>query len=121
MRFERPKWIDLQTVVFENPSDEVSGLVVGKLFRTTRYGEVPIFLLYEEQENRILMIQAFAKMLKDYLIGGSGRTGVRIGERITITYQGRRAKKKPPGTFYHVFRRTRSHYISRRYTYPPMK
>lgn len=105
-------------MVFDRSGDELSGLVVGKLFRTTRYGEVPVFLLYDEDKGQLVAVQAMAKMLKDYLIGGSGRTGVRIGERITIMYFGKRVKKKPPGTFYHEFRRTRSHYISKQYTYP---
>ncbi|MFW9830974.1 MAG: hypothetical protein ACFFD8_04305 [Candidatus Thorarchaeota archaeon] len=118
MQFQKSKWLTFEEVVFEQPGDEVTGLVVGKLFRTTQFGEVPIFLLFDANNNRILIIQAMAKMLKNYLQGGSGRTGVRIGEQITITYQGRRAKKKPPGTFYHEFRRTRSHYISKSYTYP---
>ncbi|MFX1576194.1 MAG: hypothetical protein ACFFCF_03370 [Promethearchaeota archaeon] len=118
MRFRIPQWLTLEEVVFENPGDEVTGLVIGKLFRTARFGEIPVFLLYDDENERIIVIQAWAKMLKDYLQGGSGRTGVRLGEKITITYYGRRAKKKPPGTFYHVFRRTRSHYISKQYTYP---
>lgn len=118
MRFRIPQWLTLEEVVFENPGDEVAGLVVGKLYRKARFGEIPVFLLYDDEKERIIVIQAWAKMLKDFLQGGSGRTGVRLGEKITITYHGRRAKKKPPGTFYHVFRRTRSHYISKQYTYP---
>ena len=118
MRFRTPQWLSFEEAVFENPGDEVSGLVVGKLFRKARFGEIPVFLLFDDINGRIIVIQAWAKMLKDYLQGGSGRTGVRLGEHITITYHGRRAKKKPPGKFYHVFRRTRSHYISKQYTYP---
>lgn len=119
--FRIPKWLELEEVVFERSGDEVTGLVVGKFFRSTQYGEVPVFLLLDEEESRLMVVQATAKMLRDYLMGGSGRTAVRIGERITLTYMGRRAKKKPPGTFYHVFRRTRSHYISKQYTYPSKK
>ena len=118
MRLQRPDWIQVQEVVFEKAGDEITGLVVGKLFRMTRYGEIPVFFLYKEEENQLIMVQAWAKMLKDYLLGGSGRTAIRLGERITITYHGRREKRKPPGTFYHVFRRSRSHYISSKYTYP---
>jgi hypothetical protein len=118
MRFRTPQWLTLEEAVFENPGDEVTGLVVGKFFRKTRFGEIPVFLLYDDKNSRIIVIQAWAKMLQDYLQGGSGRTGVRLGEQITITYHGRRAKKTPPGTFYHVFRRTRSHYIAKPYTYP---
>ncbi|MFW9935783.1 MAG: hypothetical protein ACFFDU_09845 [Candidatus Thorarchaeota archaeon] len=118
MRFRSPQWVTLEEAVFEDPGDEVSGLVIGKLFRKARFGEIPVFLLFDDTNNRIIVIQAWAKMLQDYLQGGSGRTGVRMGEYITITYHGRRTKKKPPGTFYHVFRRTRSHYISKQYTYP---
>jgi hypothetical protein len=121
MRFRTPQWIQLKEAVFENPGDELSGLVIGKLFRKARFGEIPVFLLYDVEKRRIIVIQAWAKMLRDYLQGGSGRTGVRMGETITITYHGRKAKKKPPGTFYHVFRRTRSHYISKQYTYPEKK
>ncbi len=121
MQFRVPDWLTLEEVVFERSGDEVSGLVVGKLFRTTRFGEIPVFLIYDNKKDRIIVIQAWAKMLKNYLQGGSGRTGVRIGEQITVSYQGRRMKKKPPGTFYHVFRRTRSHYISKQYTYPEKK
>ncbi len=118
MRFRSPQWLTLEEAVFENPGDEVKGLVVGKFFRKARFGEIPVFLLFDDVKNRIIVIQAWAKMLQDYLQGGSGRTGVRLGEQITITYHGKQAKKKPPGTFYHVFRRTRSHYISKPYTYP---
>ncbi len=118
MRFIPPRWVKLQTVVFERPGDEVSGLVIGKMFHQTEFGEVPVFLLYDSQEERIMLIQAFAKMLRDYLVGSSRKTGVRIGEKITIRYEGRKAKKHPPGTFYHVFRRTRSHFISKKYAYP---
>jgi hypothetical protein len=121
MDFRTPNWLTLKEVVFEKAGDEVSGLVIGKLFRSTRFGEVPVFLLFDDEKFQILVIQASAKMLRDYLQGGSGRTGVRLGEKITITYHGRRSKKKPPGTFYHVFRRTRSHYISKQYTYPSKK
>ena len=121
MRFRTPQWIQLEEAVFENAGDEISGLVIGKLFRKARFGEIPVFLLYDVEKSRIIAIQAWAKMLRDYLQGGSGRTGVRMGEYITITYQGRKAKKKPPGKFYHVFRRTRSHYISKQYTYPEKK
>ncbi len=121
MQIRSPNWLTLEEAVFEMPGDEVTGLVVGKLFRTTQYGQIPVFLLLDDEKSRIIVIQAMAKMLRNYLQGGSGRTGVRLGERITITYQGRRSKKKPPGTFYHVFRRTRSHYISKQYTYPSAK
>jgi hypothetical protein len=118
MQYRVPEWINVEEAIFERSGDEVAGLVVGKFFRTTRFGEVPVFLLFDEEHSRLIVVQAMAKMLKDYLQGGSGRTGVRIGEQITIIYHGRRAKKKLPGTFYHVFRRTRSHYISKQYTYP---
>lgn len=121
MRFRTPQWLQLEEAVFENSGDEITGVVVGKLFRKARFGEIPVFLLYDDENHRIIAIQAWAKMLQDYLQGGSGRTGVRMGEYITITYHGRKAKKKPPGTFYHVFRRTRSHYISKQYTYPEKK
>ncbi len=121
MRFRTPQWIQLEEAVFEKPGDEITGLVIGKLFRKARFGEIPVFLFYDVEKSRIIVIQAWAKMLRDYLQGGSGRTGVRMGEQITITYHGRKAKKKPPGTFYHVFRRTRSHYISKQYTYPEKK
>ena len=121
MHFRISDWLALEEVVFDKAGDEVTGLVVGKLFRSTRFGEIPVFLLFNDEKSRILVIQAYAKMLRDYLQGGSGRTGVRLGERITITYHGRKTKKKPPGTFYHVFRRTRSHYISKQYTYPSKK
>ncbi|MFX1540710.1 MAG: hypothetical protein ACFFBX_08045 [Promethearchaeota archaeon] len=121
MQYRAPDWITLEEAVFEKPGDEVTGLVVGKFFRTTRFGEIPVFLLFNDTNSRLIVIQAMAKMLKDYLQGGSGRTAVRIGEQITVTYHGRQAKKKPPGTFYHVFRRTRSHYISKQYTYPAKK
>jgi len=121
MRFRTPHWIQLEEAVFEKPGDEITGLVIGKLFRKTRFGEIPVFLFYDGEKSRIIVIQAWAKMLRDYLQGGSGRTGVRMGEQITITYHGKKTKKKPPGTFYHVFRRTRSHYISKQYTYPEKK
>ena len=121
MRFRIPDWLVLEEVVFDKAGDEVTGLVVGKLFHTTRFGEIPVFLLFDDEKSRILVIQAYAKMLRDYLQGGSGRTGVRLGERITITYHGRKTKKKQPGTFCHVFRRTRTHYISKQYTYPSKK